>query len=173
MITAQAIPSVSNIARKILIFSVLAVLSAFLPTVIHSQMITGPLVNMAIILAVFLIGPLEAVFLGLMPSVLALTSGLLPLPLAPMVPFIMVSNALMVGVYHYLGKDKFAISIIVASFLKFLFLFGIFTFLSGFLLNGKIIPALALMMGWPQFITAILGGILARLILSFAKKRKA
>jgi hypothetical protein len=171
MINEQAIVQNSSLSRKILTFSALVILTAFLPTVIHSQFITGPLVNMALILAVFLLGPFEAVFLGLMPSVLALASGLLPLPLAPMVPFIMISNAILIGVYYYLGKKKFLISIAVASFLKFLFLFGIFAFLSNFLLNGKVVPALALMMGWPQFVSAVLGGTLAHLALAFINKR--
>jgi len=153
---------VSPLARakiKILIFSLLTLIAAFLPTVIHSQFITGPLVNMALILATFLVGPFEAVFLGLMPSVLALVSGLLPLPLAPAVPFIMISNAILVGVYYYLGRKNFGLTILAAAFLKFLFLYE--------LSNLWLPKVLTSMLGWVQFYTAVLGGIMAYLVLKF------
>ena len=162
----------SKIKTKMLIFSALTLIAAFLPTVIHSQFITGPLVNMSLILATFLVGPFEAVFLGLMPSVLALTSGLLPLPLAPVVPFIMISNAILVGVYYYFGRKKIGFSILAASSLKFLFLFGIARLLAGVLLSGKAINIAILMMGWMQFFTAVAGGVLAYAVLSLVQKSR-
>lgn len=173
MINEQAIVfSGSKIKTKILIFSALTFIAAFLPTFIHSQFITGPLVNMSLILATFLVGPFEAVFLGLIPSVLALTSGLLPLPLAPVAPFIMIGNAILVGVYYYLGRKRIGFSILAASFLKFLFLFGIARLLAGVLLSGKAINSVILMMGWMQFLTAVAGGILAYTVLLFIGKSR-
>ncbi|MFA5021618.1 MAG: ECF transporter S component [Patescibacteria group bacterium] len=160
-----------KITEKILVFSALTILMAYLPTVIHSQLITGPLINMALILAVFLVGPIEAVFLGLMPSVLALISGLLPLALAPVVPFIMISNIILIGVYYYLGKNKFGISIFLASFLKFLFLYSITNLLLINLLPAKISLLLASMMGGLQFITATIGGLLAYAVLLMIIKK--
>ncbi len=173
MINEQVIvSSVSKIKTKMLIFSVLTFIAAFLPTFIHSQFITGPLVNMSLILATFLVGPFEAAFLGLMPSVMALTSGLLPLPLAPVVPFIMIGNAILVGVYYYFGRKKIGLSILAASFLKFLFLFGIVRLLAGALLSGKAINSAILMMGWMQFFTAVAGGVLAYAVLSLVRKSR-
>ena len=154
-----------KIKEKVLIAVALVVLTAYLPTVIHNQLVTGPLVNMSLVLAVFLLGPFEAVFLGLMPSVLALVSGLLPAILAPVVPFIMISNAILIGVYHYLGKKKFSISIFAAAFLKFIFLYAVIGFLVSHFINGKAAVSLVSMFGWMQFATALAGGALAYLIL--------
>jgi hypothetical protein len=162
-----------TIKAKVLTLTVLMLITVYLPTVIHYQLITGPLINMALILAVFLVGPFEAVFLGLMPSVLALSSGLLPLPLAPIVPFIMISNAIMVGIYYYLGKKYFGISIVVASFCKFAFLYTIAQLLINFLLAGdKFVTLAAKMMGMAQFVTAVIGGILAYIVLFFISKTR-
>ena len=111
--------------ERVIIFTSIAILALILPTIIHSQLITGSFVNMSLILVTFLIGPLEAVFLGLMPSVIALSSGLLPLPLAPAIPFIMISNTILVGIYYYLGRKNLIASIFIASFIKFLFLYGV------------------------------------------------
>ncbi|MBU2025823.1 MAG: iron hydrogenase [Patescibacteria group bacterium] len=165
---AIALPSL-RIKEKTLVFLALSVLTVFLPTIIHSQLITGPLVNMSLILAVLLVGPFEAVFLGLMPSVFALASGLLPLALAPAVPFIMISNAIFIGVYHYLGRKNFLLSTLAASLLKFLFLYGIVHLLLNTLLAQKIVENLSAMMGVFQFLTAIMGAVLAHAVLSFIK----
>lgn len=159
-----------KIREKALTISILVALTAFLPIIIHSQFITGPIVNMSLILATFLIGPFEAAFLGLMPSVLALISGLLPMALAPIIPFIMISNAILIGTYHYFGKKNFRVSIFIASSLKFLFLYGVSNFIITILLGNKVAPALVIMMGWPQLFTAVMGGILAYIILSFMRK---
>jgi hypothetical protein len=162
-----------TVKTKVIAFTLLTIITAYMPTVIHYQLITGPLINMALILAVFLVGPFEAVFLGLMPSVLALISGLLPLPLAPIVPFIMISNAIMVGIYYYLGKKHFGISIVVASFAKFLFLYSIAQLLINFLLAGdKFISIAAKMFGLAQFVTAVIGGLMAYAVLFFIAKSR-
>lgn len=159
-----------KIKTKILIFFILTVLVVYLPTIIHQQLITGSLVNTVLILAVFLVGPFEALFLGLLPSVFALTSGLLPLPLAPIVPFIMISNTIFVAIYHYFGRKFFFLAILAAGFLKFLFLYGAANILVDFLFEEKIALILITMTGWTQFLTAVIGGILAYTVLSAIKR---
>lgn len=157
--------------EKTLTFSVLAVLVLYLPTVISSQIITGTLVNMTLILATLLIGPYVAIVLGLMPSGLALLSGLLPLPLAPMIPFIIIGNIILIGVYHYLGEKNFIASIFTAAFLKFLFLFSTGYILGAMLLNSEQASVMiASVFGWTQLLTAILGGFSAFLVLSILRK---
>ena len=174
MLSEQSINILSSlkVKEKILIFSALTILTVYLPTVIHSQPVTGSLVNMSLILAVFLIGPLEAVLLGLMPSVFALASGLLPWVLAPMMPFIMAGNAILVGIYYYLGRKNFGLAIAAAAFGKFLFLYAMANLLINILPSGRQILPLASMMGWAQFLTAVTGGVLAYIILFFIKKIK-
>jgi len=174
MLTGQSIKILSSlkVKEKVFIFSALAILTVYLPTIIHSQPVTGSLVNMSLVLAVFLIGPLEALLLGLMPSVFALASGLLPLPLTPMVPFIMAGNAILVVIYYYLGRKHFGLAIIAAAFGKFLFLYAIASLLINFLPHSKQMLAFVSMMGWAQFMTAVTGGVLAYLMLFFIKKIK-
>ena len=69
---------------------------------IHSQWLTGPIVNMALILAVFIIGIRGALLIGILPSTIALGTGLLPTVLAPMIPFIIISNFLLIGGFKFL-----------------------------------------------------------------------
>lgn len=172
MTVIQAAKTLSSlkIKEKALIFSFLAFLTIFFPTFFHSQPITGSLVNMSLILAVFLIGLPGAVLLGIMPSIFALAFGLLPLALAPMVPFIIAGNVILIIVYRHLGKKNFGFAVITAAFCKFLFLYASVTLLLNFLPDKSQLLPLASMMGWAQFLTAFSGGILAFLVLFFLKK---
>lgn len=174
MLIGHSIKTLSflKIKEKILIFSALIIMAVYLPAVIHFQPVTGSLVNMSLILAVFLIGPFGAVLLGLIPSVFALASGLLPLPLLPMVPFIIAGNAILIGIYHYLGRKNFYFSIAIAAFCKFLFLFVSAGLLVKFLPEGEKMLALIPMMSWPQFFTAVSGGLMAYFVLSLIGKIK-
>ena len=52
---------------KVIIFAFFLAISIILPAFIHVQWITGPIINAALLLAAVLIGPMEAVLLGLMP----------------------------------------------------------------------------------------------------------
>ena len=101
---------------------------------------------------------------------MALSSGLLPLPLAPMIPFIMIANAILVAVFYYLYKKSFVAAILIAAFLKFVFLYAVVTFLAQNLLDAIFLPKVAIMMSWPQFATALLGGVFAFVVLKFLKK---
>ena len=162
--------SLNSTKVRILLFAVFLAIVTVVPAFIHIQWVTGPMVNAILILALVLIGPMEAVLLGLMPSTVALSAGLLPLPLAPMVPFIMLGNAVLVAVFHYLYQKNVFAAIGIAAFLKFVFLHQTVVWLMDKMLDGKIVAKLAVMMSWPQFFTALIGGVVAYGVLKGMKK---
>lgn len=170
MNTSSFIRSVETTNIKWLVFSFFLTLLIGVPSFVHSQWITGPMVNAILFTSVLILGPLEALMLGLMPSAVALSSGLLPLPLAPMVPFIMLGNALMVLVFSKFRKQSFFVAVVVAAFLKFAFLHQTVVWLMKRLLSGELVAKLAIMMSWPQFFTALIGGGIAYLAFGAFKK---
>jgi len=166
-ITAQALALRKT---KGLIFISLLAIASIIPAFLHSQWITGPLVNAALILTCVLVGPTEAVILGLVPSTVALSTGLLPFPLAPMVPFIMIGNAILVLSFHYLGKQNFLLRLSLGAFLKFIFLHFSVSLIVSTMLRSELATKLSIMMSWPQFYTAMIGGIAVYGILKGLKK---
>ena len=155
---------------KIVIFAILLSVSIILPAFIHVQWITGPIINAVLLLAAVTIGPMEAVLLGLMPSTVALSAGLLPLPLAPMVPFIMIGNAVLIVSFHYLKGQNYALRLGISALLKFAFLhYAVVLVMSRFLEN-PLVSKLMIMMSWPQFFTAVIGGIIIYPIIKSLKK---
>jgi len=148
----------------------------------HSQWITGPIVNAVLILSVFVIGARGALLIGMLPSTIALGTGLLPAVLAPMIPFIIISNSILVLAIDvatrlrpfnpnnpttqldYGGQApsiNYWIGLFCGSALKFLFLFFTSSIVIDLLLNKSIATKIAQVMSWPQFFTAMIGGILA------------
>jgi hypothetical protein len=156
--------------KKTAIFSILLGIAIIMPAIVHQQMITGPIVNATLFLATFLLAPEIAIFVGLLPSIIALSSGLLPAPLAPMVPFIMISNSILILVFYYFKKKNFWIAIFIASILKFLFLYSTSFLVIDLLLKKELAKQVSLMMSWPQLLTALVGGTIAYILLKVLKK---
>src|SRR4030066_2061396 len=99
--------------KSIVWFIALILIVGILPRFVHNQFITGPIVNATLFIGTVILGPASAMLIGLVPSVVALASGLLPMPLAPMVPFIMISNAILVWTFSYFRKINFGSGVIV------------------------------------------------------------
>ena len=140
----------------------LMLVASILPRFVHNQFITGPIVNATLFLAASTLGVGNAILIGLIPSVVALSSGLLPVPLAPMVPFIMISNAIFILVFVAIKKINFGSGAIVASLTKYAFLYGTSLLMTHLIIKQEIAAkAAATMMAWPQLITAIIGAVIA------------
>lgn len=159
--------------RSITWFIGLMAMAIVLPRFIHNQFITGPIVNATLFLGTYYLGNGPAILVGLVPSVVALSSGLLPLPLAPMVPFIMISNAILIIVFNWARKINFGAGVIVSSLAKYLFLY-----LTASFVISKIMPATLaskatlVMMAWPQLVTALIGALITFGIIKVLKNEE-
>ena len=146
----------------------LLTIATFAPLLgLHSQWVTGPIVNMALILALFTIGIRSALLIALLPSTIALSVGLLPSVLAPMIPFIIISNVLLILVMDYFRNKNYGWGLFFGAGLKYLFLFITSNLVINLLLNHNLAAQVAVIMSWPQFFTALIGGLLAWGLLKF------
>ena len=136
----------------------------------HQQWVTGPIVNAMFIIAVVLLGTQNAILLCLLPSTIALSVGLLPAPLAPVIPFIIISNVILVLGFDKLRGQNYWLGIGVGSVLKFAFLWATSSVVVNLLLKKEIAGKVVAMMSWPQLATALLGGVIAYAFLKFLKK---
>lgn len=160
---------IENKAIFTLVKIFLLVSAATLAPLFNQQFIAGPMVNAALFISVFLLDKHNAILIGLIPSLIALSTGLLPPVLAPMIPFIMAGNTILILTFSYLKEKNFWLGVISASFLKFIFLFSASSIVINLLLKKEIAAKVALMMSWPQLLTALSGGLLAYLFLKFFK----
>ncbi|MCX6789799.1 MAG: iron hydrogenase [Candidatus Gribaldobacteria bacterium] len=158
---------------------------AVLAPLLHSQLITGTIVNAVLFLATATLGWTPAIAIGALPSLVAAMAGTLPSPLIPMIPFIITGNIILVMTLkgtEFLSPRKelgsfrassFFLGAISASILKFLFLYATSATLFQFILPQKLAPQIAAMMSWPQLTTALLGGLLAFIFLRIYKNKNA
>jgi len=154
---------------KLVIFAGLTTIAVFAP-IAKEQMITGPLINATLFVGAALIGVEGAVLVGLAPSLIALSTGLLPLILAPMIPFVMTANIILILIFNQVKKKNYWLAVVTASFTKFIFLFSASSIFINLISKKEITSKITAMMSWPQLLTALLGGALAHLLLKIIKK---
>ena len=152
-----------------IIFVALLSIASILP-LFHNQIITGPLVNAVLFLAVILAGTQNAILIGLIPSIIAISTGLLPSALSPTVPFIMIANTLLVLSFSYFKDKNYWLGVVLSSFLKFFFLFATSSIVINLLVKKELSSKVASMLSLPQLITALAGGFLAFIFLKTLKK---
>ena len=132
----------------------------------NNQWVVGTLTNALLILACFRIGIINALVIGALPSSIALLRGLLPAPMAILVPYIIIGNSAMLISFGILKFKSLVARITVASIIKFGIIFGSASLLVS--VPGKIIQ----MMQWPQLVTALMGGLLAVGTIKMLRKKK-
>jgi len=129
------------------------------------QAITGVIVNAILFISTMFLGIRAGILIGLLPSIIALSVGLLPAVLAPMIPFIMIGNVILVLCFDFLKNRNYWLRIITASALKFIFLFSTSSIVVNLILKTEVANRVAVIMSWPQFLTAFAGGAIAYLVL--------
>lgn len=165
--------TLKNTNKKIALYVAQFVLFIAIVTVaplIKQQFVVGPIVNATLFISAATLGTAGAIMVGLVPSVISISVGLLPAVLAPVIPFIMISNALLVAIFALLRKRNFALGVISAALIKYLFLYSTSSVVISLLLKKEVASSVAQMMSWPQLVTALIGGILAFLFLRGTKK---
>ena len=136
----------------------------------HQQIITGTIVNATLFVTTAILGTRMGILVGLIPSIIALSVGTLSPVLAPMIPYIIISNAILILTFNFFKNKNHWLAIVLSSFLKFLFLYASSIFIVDLLFNKNIAKNVMILMSWPQLLTALLGGLLATLFLDFYKK---
>lgn len=131
-----------------------------------AQPIVGPLVNMMLIASSLLVGVVPAIIIGCLTPVIAFGLGIMPL--FPVVPFIMIGNSLMILLFHYsrlkLVKKDY-IAVLIGAVGKFGFLaFSVRYLLVHFV--PKVPPKLVVALSLPQLYTAIVGGLVALIVVN-------
>ncbi len=147
--------------------------AACLAPLLHSQLVTGTIVNAALFVAVLLVGFRAAASVAVIPSLVALVAGTLPWAMVAMIPFIMASNIVLAGAFALLRKTNYWMGAVLASAAKFGLLVLSANIILSSMTHGQMTAALSSMMGWPQLITAILGGVMAWMLFERKSSNKA
>ena len=155
----------TKVLAKAGLFAIFLAVSIFAPF-LRNQFITGPIVNALLFLSTAFLGIPAGILLGFLPSVFARIIGLLPAPLLPMIPYIIISNIILVLSFGILRKKSFWPAVFVSSGLKFLFLFLASSLIINFFFKNGLSSKIASMMSWPQLATALFGGVIAFMVFS-------
>lgn len=135
------------------------------------QQVTGPIINALLFIAVVMLGLRQTLPICFIPSIMALLAGILLPIMAPIVPFIMLGNVVLVVTFSYFYQKNFWLGVVAASVLKFIFIWSTTSAIANlFIKKPAIVSRIAQIMSWPQLLTALGGGLLAYAFLKFIKR---
>lgn len=129
-----------------------------------NQFVTGPAINAVLNTAGGVVGPVIGALVGIFTPATALLLGQLPAALAPAVPFIMIGNGLMVLSFAYLQRRNAILAVVVSAVIKYVALYLPVRFLL------HLPPKIAVALGWPQLVTALVGGVVAVALIRVLKE---
>jgi hypothetical protein len=153
-------------STRVLVFAVLLGVSVAAPY-LKNQLVTGSIVNATLFMAVATLGLREAIMIGLIPSLISISVGLLPIVLAPMIPFIMLGNATLVSVFDLFPKKNQKIGFIIAAVAKFAVIYGASFVVANLIKQPQFAQKAAVMMGYMQLVTVLIGAAIALSILNY------
>ncbi len=144
-------------------------LGLLIPALGLPQPVTGPMVNALLLITVMTTGTGAALLVGIVTPLNALFSGVLPLPLMVLIPFIALGNGVFASVFSALRARNYWLGVVAGGLLKCALLYAAVTWLvnplSGALASGgkaAVLPTVMInMMRLPQLATALAGGVLA------------
>lgn len=171
----KAKSSIRWITRTAIFVALLVVVQAA-TAALGNQFITGSAVNLILIVSVMTCGLGSGATVALVSPIFAKLFGIGPL--WQIIPMIMLGNLVLVLLWHLIGNkgDKkvfYPIALIVAAGLKFFTLWlGITKWIVPTVLG---LPAqkaaiVSAAFSWPQIVTALIGGIIAIIVLPLVKK---
>jgi hypothetical protein len=128
-----------------------------------STFLIGSLMNSCFLIAADMVGAGPAIVLVSLVPIVAYFQQVLPLPIF-IIP-VALGNAIFIGIFLIGKKQKYWMKILAAAAGKSIFMYVAFSWLLTFIaIPAKIAAGLLFIMSWPQFITGIMGGILAGMI---------
>lgn len=128
-----------------------------------SIFLIGSLVNTCLLVALETVGAKPAVAIGLIAPLVAYFQQLLPLPI--MILPVALGNAIYIGVFLSGKRWNSWLRIGVAGISKGIFMYSAFSWLLGLIdIPTKLASPLLFVMSWPQFVTGVIGGILAGIL---------
>jgi hypothetical protein len=170
-------PKTVKLTRLVLLIAITLIIGMIgLP-----QPLTGPLINLMLVLTTLITGVTGGIVLGCITPLIALTRGQLPPVLAPFIPFIMSGNALYILLFGAccnrrcglpLRSWRAWLGVVTGSAAKFIWLFVAARLLMPLLLAKTLPEAILAMMTLPQLITALIGGAAALLFHALLVQRR-
>lgn len=146
------------------------------------QFVTGSIVNLILLASVFVIGIYGGLTIAVLSPIMAFVLGIGP-AFIQIIPFIIIGNALFVIVAWLIARNSIAdmgksaavsiMGLVAASVSKFLFLWIGLVMIALPMIPGikaKQMAVIGAAFSWPQLITALIGSLLAFMIVPPLKK---
>lgn len=138
----------------------------------NSNFIVGPLVNACLAISAVFAGLWGGIVISVLSPFTSLVNNHAPIAAAllPFAPFIAAGNAVYVTIFKLSYRKSKAAGIIAGSTAKSAFLYGSVLLFLRLFNFPKFSKTLLFLFGWPQLVTALIGGFIALAVVKAAGK---
>ena len=157
--------SIANVGTFLLVLG-----GVMLAPLFPNQFISGPIVNAILFIVTVILGLRTGILLCFIPSLMALWAGLLPAIFLPFIPFIMISNIVMVLIFNWLRLKNYWFAAGSGGVVKFIFLFVASQIFFKIFVPTTVAQGVSIMMSWNQLYSALFGAIIAFVFLKVIKR---
>ncbi len=162
------------LTRTALLLAIAIAFQIFGRYIPYNQFIVGPIVNAVLIIATYTAGFWSGTSVAILaPLVSAFTNkaAIAPLIIA-FSPFIILGNFIIVLAFYLLHKKNRIAGVAAGAVCKFAFLYASITVFTNLVeMKPQIAEKLNGMFSWLQLLTAVIGGILALIVIKLAGKQ--
>lgn len=162
------------LTRTALLLAIAIAFQIFGRFIPYNNLIVGPIVNAVLIVATYTAGFWSGTSIAVIaPLVSAFTNKA---AIAPLIitfsPFIILGNFIIVLAFHLLRRKNMIAGVAAGAVCKFAFLYAsIAIFTSVVKMKPQVAVTLTNLFSWPQLMTAVIGGILALIVITLAGKQ--
>jgi hypothetical protein len=137
----------------------------------NNNFIVGPLVNACLLVSTAIAGVWSGIIISVATPFTSLINNHAPVAAAllPFAPFVAAGNMVYVLSYYLMRRKNAAVGIAAGAVLKFAFLYAAINIFLQVFSFPKFAKVLTVLFGWPQLLTAILGGVIALAVIKALK----
>lgn len=160
--------TITRAALMLALTIVFQVIGRYIPLGPNNNFIVGPLVNACLLITASMVGIFGAAIIAVAaPFGALLTGATVPLPF---VPFVALGNLVLVLLFYFINKKNFVAGVITGALIKFLTLYAsIIIFTNMAKIPAKKASVMIFTFGWPQLVTALVGGVIAFIVIRLVK----
>lgn len=114
-----------NVIVKTFFLGVFLALAIAAPLFLKNKFVISTIINSILLLTVATIGITRSIIVCIVPSIVAISVGLLPSMLLPFIPLIMVSNIVLVVIFDAFQKYSHFFALFLAALIKCSFLYSL------------------------------------------------
>ncbi|NGX28930.1 MAG: hypothetical protein K940chlam1_01119 [Candidatus Anoxychlamydiales bacterium] len=158
-----------NVIVKTFFLGIFLALAICTPLFLKNKFVISTIINFILLLSVASIGMSRSIIVCIVPSIVAISVGMLPSMLLPFIPLIMLSNILLVVIFNAFQKYSHFFALFLAALIKCSFLYSLGWGAKNLFPNSSYLKPIVVIVNTHQIIGAFSAAAIVFVIITLLK----